>query len=49
MNRKQFVTNFFLKILDSVFESINMGLDHKFFLQLFVTGFCLFFSRIGKK
>ena len=25
-----------------------MGLDHKLFLQLFVIGFCLFSSRIGK-
>ena len=40
---------FFLKILNSVFESINMGLDHKLFLQLFVIGFCLFCSRIGKR
>ena len=40
---------FFLKILNSVFESINMGLDHKLFLQLFVIGFCLFYSRIGKR
>ena len=39
---------FFLNILNSVFESINMGLDHKLFLQLFVIGFCLFCSRIGK-
>ena len=35
---------FFLKILNSVFESINMGLDHKLFLQLFVFGLCLVFS-----
>ena len=34
-----------LKILNSVFESINMGLDHKLFLQLFVIGFC-FFSAV---
>ena len=40
---------FFLKILNFVFESINMGLDHKLFLQLFVIGFCLFCSRIGKR
>ena len=38
---------FFLKILNSVFKSINMGLDHKFLLQLFVIGFCLFFRRMG--
>ena len=43
------IWDFFLKILNSVFESINMGLDHKLFLQLFVIGFCLFCSRIGKK
>ena len=35
--------------LNSAFESINMGLDHKLFLQLFVIGFCLFCSRIGKR
>ena len=40
---------FFLKILNSLFESINMGLDHKLFLQLLVIGFCLFCSRIGKR
>ena len=33
---------FFLKILNSVFESINMGLDHELFPQLFVIDFCLF-------
>ena len=38
---------FFLKILSSVFESINMGLDHKLFLQLFVVGIYLFCSRIS--
>ena len=40
---------FFLKILNSVFENINMGLDHKLFLELFLIGFCLFCSRIGKR
>ena len=40
--------DFFLKILNSVFESINMSLVHKLFLQLFVIAFCLFCSRIGK-
>ena len=38
----------FLRILNPVFESINMGLDHKLFLELFVIGFYLFCSRIGK-
>ena len=40
---------FFLKIFNSFFESINIGLDHKLFFQLFVIGFCLFCSRIGKR
>ena len=40
---------FFLKNLTSVFESINMGLDHKSFLQIFVIGFCFFCSRIEKR
>ena len=39
----------FLRISNSVFESINMYLDHKLFLQLFVIGCCLFCSRIGKR
>ena len=42
-------SGFFFKILHFVFESINMGLDNKLFLQLFVIGFCLFCSRIGKR
>ena len=40
---------FFLKILNSVYQKINMVLDHKLFLQLFVIVFCLFCSRIGKR
>ena len=40
---------FFLKILNTVFESISMGLGHKLFLQLILTGFCLFCSGIGKR
>ena len=40
---------FFLKILNSVFKSINKGLDYNLFLQLFVIGFRLFFIRIGKR
>ena len=39
---------FFPQILNSVFESINMGVEHKLFLQLFLIGFCLFCSRIRK-
>ena len=39
---------FFLKILNSVFESINMGLDHKLFLQLSVIGFCFFAVELEK-
>ena len=31
----------FLKILNPIFQSINMGLDHKLFLQLFLIGFYL--------
>ena len=40
---------FCLKIFNSVFESINMGLYHKLFLQLFVIGFSLFCSETGKR
>ena len=25
-----------------------MGVDHKLLLQLFIIGFCLFFSKIGE-
>ena len=37
---------FFFKTLNSIFQSINMDLDHKLFLQLI--GFCLFCIKIGK-
>ena len=39
----------FLKILNSVFEIIIMGWDHKLFLQLFLIGFCFFCSRTIKR
>ena len=39
----------FLKILYSIFKGINMGVDHKLLLQLFLIGFCLFYSKIGKR
>ena len=48
-NPKRLVTRLLPQILNSVFESIKMSLDHKLFLQLFVTGFCLFCSKIGKR
>ena len=40
---------FFLTNLISIFQSINMGVDHKSPLQLFLVGFCLFCSKIGKR
>ena len=40
---------FFLKLLMSIFQSINMGVDHKLLLQLHLIGFCLFYSKIGKR
>ena len=49
MKAERFVTRLLLKVLNSAFESINMGLDQKLFLQLFVIGYCLFFSRFGIK
>ena len=47
--RKALSPGSFLKIENYVFESINLGLDHKMFLQLFVIGFSLFFSRVAKR
>ena len=40
---------FFLKILISIFQSINMDVDHKLLLQLLLTGFYLFCSKIVKR
>ena len=40
---------FFLKILNSIFQSIIMSVDHKLLLQLFLIGFWLFCSKIGKR
>ena len=39
---------FFFKALISIFQTINMGVGHKLLLQLFLIGFCLFCSKIGK-
>ena len=41
--------DFFLKILNSIFQSFNVGVGHKSLLQLFLIGFCLFRSKIGKR
>ena len=51
LNETQHVSSpgFFLKILNSIFPSINMGVDHKLPLQLFLIGFCIFCSKIGKR
>ena len=38
----------FVEILNSILQSNNMGVDHKFLLQLFLIGFCLFCSKAGK-
>ena len=38
---------FFLKILNSIFQSINMDVNYKLLLQLFRIGFCLFWSKAG--
>ena len=35
-----------LKILNSIFQSINMDVDHKLLLHLFLIGFWLFFGKI---
>ena len=47
--RNASLPGFFLKILNSTFQSINMSVDHKLLLQLFLTGFWLFCSKIGKR
>ena len=39
----------FVKILNSMFQSINMGVDHELLLQLFLIGFCFFFLENWKK
>ena len=39
----------FVKILNSMFQSINMGVDHELLLQLFLIGFCfVFFGKLEK-
>ena len=38
-----------LKILKSIFKSINLGVDNKLRLQLFLSSFWLFCNKIGKK
>ena len=40
---------FFLKILSSIFQSINMGVDHKSFLQLLLIGFSIFLVKLEKR
>ena len=40
---------FFPNILNLIFQSISMDVDYKLLLQLFLIGFCLFCSNIGKK
>ena len=40
---------FVLKILNSIFQSINMGVDRKLRLQLFLIGFCLLCCKSGKR
>ena len=39
----------FLKNLILVFQSINMAVDHKLLLQLFLIDFCLFCSKSGER
>ena len=41
--------SFFLKIPNSVFQSINMGVHHKLLLQLFLIDFFLFCCKIEKR
>ena len=44
INPERFITSLFLKILNSIFQSINMSVDHKLLVQLF-----LFCSKFGEK
>ena len=47
--RKVSSPGFSLKMLDLVFQSIYLSVNHtQFLLQLFLIGFCLFCSKIGK-
>ena len=49
INPKRFVTSLFLKILNSIFQTINVSVHHKLLVQLFLTGFYLFCSKIGDR
>ena len=40
---------FFLKFLNSIFQSVNMGVEQMLLLQLFLIGFSLSGSKIGKR
>ena len=42
-------SGFFLKILNSIFQSIDMSVDHKLLLQLFLIGLWLFCKKNWKK
>ena len=48
MPRNALSPGFRLKFLNSVFESINMGLEYKLFLRLFLIGFCFFAVDLGE-
>ena len=39
----------FLKFLNSIFQSVNMGVEQMLLLQLFLIGFSLSGSKIGKR
>ena len=41
-NHKEF------NILNSIFQTINIDVDLQLLLELFLVGFCLFFSKTGK-
>ena len=47
--RSALLPGYFLKILNSLFQSIITGMDRKLLLQLFLIGFCLLCSKIGKR
>ena len=49
INAKRFVTSLLLKILNSIFQSINASVHHKLLVQLFLTGFYPFCSKIGDR
>ena len=44
MKPKAFATRLSSQFLNSMFQSIDMALDHKLHPQLFLIGFCLFCS-----